>query len=235
MAFVTLTYTNDFLPRNEFGRQSLRKRDIQLFIKRVRKKHSSLTDEKFKYYCVGEYGSHTFRPHYHIMFFNLHRICLDNLQDYWSKEGHPIGIVHSRPVNGARIHYITKYHVNYDPQKTKGFGVEKEFAIMSKGLGKGYVERTGSWNLNSGKKYVMNGGFKQAMPRYIREKLWPDDSKIWKEIQTASVIKDSDTKYAEEVERLMKEGYKFPTEEIDHRNITESDKIQQEPKRKDQI
>ena len=45
------------------------KRDVQLFLKRVRKHLTKYTDEKIRYYIVSEYGPKTFRPHYHGLFF----------------------------------------------------------------------------------------------------------------------------------------------------------------------
>ena len=43
----------------------LSKRDLQLFIKRLRKKLSKY--EAIRYYAVGEYGPVHFRPHYHLL------------------------------------------------------------------------------------------------------------------------------------------------------------------------
>lgn len=45
----------------------LRKRDLQLFMKRLRKNLTKYTDEKIRYYAVGEYGPVHFRPHYHLL------------------------------------------------------------------------------------------------------------------------------------------------------------------------
>lgn len=59
--FVTLTYDDAHLPSN----MSLNHRDFQLFLKRLRK----LTP--IRYYMCGEYGSMTFRPHYHVCLFNV--------------------------------------------------------------------------------------------------------------------------------------------------------------------
>lgn len=42
------------------------KREIQLFLKRLRKLLKRYTDEKIRYYVVGEYGPVTFRGHYHL-------------------------------------------------------------------------------------------------------------------------------------------------------------------------
>ena len=45
------------------------KRDVQLFVKRLRKNLKKYTDEKIRYYAVSEYGPKTFRPHYHLLVF----------------------------------------------------------------------------------------------------------------------------------------------------------------------
>lgn len=62
--FVTLTYDNDHLPLYN----SLSKRDLQLFFKRLRK---HFPDVKIRYFACGEYGEQFQRPHYHAIIFNL--------------------------------------------------------------------------------------------------------------------------------------------------------------------
>lgn len=63
-SFVTLTYDDDHLPPGG----TLVKRDVQLFLKRLRKRFSGQT---IRFYMCGEYGELRSRPHYHIIFFNL--------------------------------------------------------------------------------------------------------------------------------------------------------------------
>ena len=46
--FLTLTYDDDHLKRNHYGIETLDKRDITLFLKKLRKNIS------YKYFCVGE-------------------------------------------------------------------------------------------------------------------------------------------------------------------------------------
>lgn len=77
--FITLTYEDDHMV---YGARSptLVKADLQLFFKRLRKR---LIDSKLKYYAIGEYGTNTYRPHYHIILFGLdhshvHRGILEN-------------------------------------------------------------------------------------------------------------------------------------------------------------
>lgn len=57
--FLTLTYKDNPV--------SLKKKDFQLFMKRLRKKLSPL---KIRYFACGEYGKKGKRPHYHAIIFN---------------------------------------------------------------------------------------------------------------------------------------------------------------------
>lgn len=81
--FVTLTYNDWHVPLSQYEvqgeiqtAQSLRKRDFQLFMKRLRK---AFPDQKIRFFAAGEYGSHTYRPHYHAILFGLK---LDDLETY---------------------------------------------------------------------------------------------------------------------------------------------------------
>lgn len=62
--FLTLTYAPEFLPADG----SLVKRDLQLFIKRLRKAFSGV---KIRYFACGEYGEKFARPHYHLILFGF--------------------------------------------------------------------------------------------------------------------------------------------------------------------
>lgn len=73
--FVTLTYDNDHIPTvvgrssdsgGSFVHLTLCRRDVQLFLKRLRKMLSPCT---IRFFGCGEYGSRTFRPHYHLILF----------------------------------------------------------------------------------------------------------------------------------------------------------------------
>lgn len=107
--FVTLTYSDDKLPKN----LSLNRRDPQLFLKKLRKHHS------VRYYGCGEYGDISQRPHYHLALFGYpnclrgktfhsktHKCCdvCDFLRDTWN-----LGNVHLDELNPTTAHYITGY------------------------------------------------------------------------------------------------------------------------------
>lgn len=68
----TLTYREDKLP-SVLGVPCFKKKDVQIFIKRLRddlKAKYKIKRDAFRYLVVGEYGGKFRRPHYHIIFFN---------------------------------------------------------------------------------------------------------------------------------------------------------------------
>lgn len=77
--FLTLTYDPEHLPlvtcTDKQVRGNLRQKDMQDFLKRIRKKFS---DRKLRYFYSGEYGDQTFRPHYHMIMYGC---TLDDFPD----------------------------------------------------------------------------------------------------------------------------------------------------------
>ncbi len=70
--FVTLTYDDKHLPLSELGVATLRKKDMQDFMKRLRRKYDYGKDHiGIRFFGAGEYGERTYRPHYHLLLFNL--------------------------------------------------------------------------------------------------------------------------------------------------------------------
>lgn len=105
--FMTLTYADENLRFvTDDGvcvdKPTLSKRDFQLFMKKLR--HD---EERLRYYAVGEYGSETNRPHYHLLLFNFSQPGLLKVHRTWQ-----LGGVMVDAVNDARLHYMTKYHMN---------------------------------------------------------------------------------------------------------------------------
>lgn len=57
--FTTLTYSDDNVKDLDYS-------DVQTFLKRYRKRRPS---QSIRFFCVGEYGSQTARPHWHLLLF----------------------------------------------------------------------------------------------------------------------------------------------------------------------
>lgn len=79
-AFITLTYSDEHLPKNS----SLVKRDTQKFIKNLRN-----LGLKFRFFLCGEYGDKTQRPHYHAVILG-HGFHSDKKHSSDSKSGYPL-------------------------------------------------------------------------------------------------------------------------------------------------
>jgi len=161
--FLTLTYSTLHLPILENGTNTLVKKDLQLFFKRLRKRNRN----QLKYYAVGEYGGTTQRAHYHMILFNAD---LKTISPSWD-----LGEIHYGEVSEASIRYVLNY---IEKKKTIAdlFGRQAEFSLMSKGLGSNYLKSSiQKWHkadlLN--RAYLPDkGGKKIHMPRYYKEKLY---------------------------------------------------------------
>lgn len=153
--FVTLTYANPHLVWNN-GVSQLCKRHVQLWLKKVRR-----SGAKVRYFAVGEYGSKTFRPHYHVLLFG--DVPEEVLRSSWS-----FGHVHIGQVTEASVMYCLGYTIHGAKK-----GNRRPFTLMSKGLGKSYINRaTIGWHKEGWKNYVMIYNEKRALPRYYKRKIF---------------------------------------------------------------
>lgn len=170
--FVTLTYDPLFVPLTNSNLQTLKKRDVQLYIKRLRK---LLGHNQLKYFAVGEYGTTTHRPHYHIILFN----CDDDasISKAWELNKTPLGNIHiGTDISNGAIPYTLKYM--YKKGLVPAFSDDDrlpEFRLMSQKLGLKYLSKDViKWHLTkpNERMYVRTqSGLNVAMPRYFREKL----------------------------------------------------------------
>jgi len=174
--FVTLTYNTEKVPITQNGFMNLDKADVQKFMKRLRK----LSNQKLKYYVCGEYGTKRMRPHYHLIIFNADK---EKVELAWTLDRRPLGQIYIGDVNEASIGYTLKYmtkkgkipiHQNDDRQK--------EFSLMSKGLGSNYLtKKMVKWHKNNIEERMycnIKGNKKIAMPRYYKDKIYSDFEKI---------------------------------------------------------
>lgn len=160
--FLTLTYHPKFVKRVPGGRLSLRFRDVQLFIKTLRKKKFYV-----KYICVGEYGAETLRPHYHML---LWTDCSpETLERLWFR-----GQIHFGRLTMASAMYTLKYIIQ--PKQKSEDGLEKTRAQFSKGLGLGYLTTSvydyHTMDYDNPVLFSVIDGRKVALPRYYRTKIF---------------------------------------------------------------
>lgn len=162
--FVTLTYDPKHMPSDG----SLDVRHLQLYLKRLRKLDGT---NKIRYYAVGEYGSKSGRPHYHVLLFNASE---EHARSAWRDiKKRPIGLVHIGRVTPASVAYCTKYIVQPELNME---GKKKAFATMSRAYGIGGKYLTDlmvEWHRADDKNFVLHpGNIKGRLPRFYREKIW---------------------------------------------------------------
>ena len=148
-SFLTLTYSDRNLPTHN----SLRKKDLQDFFKRLR----FFSEKKLRYYACGEYGTQTLRPHYHICLFG-EDFASDRKLYKKTREGFPLfnsqSLSDRWPFGHAVIGDLTfetaAYTARYVTKKITGdkasehYGLrEPEFSIMSRrpGIGTDWAKK----------------------------------------------------------------------------------------------
>lgn len=174
--FLTLTYDEKHVRRVGAGRLSLRFRDVQLYIKRFRKAKYYV-----KYVCVGEYGSETQRPHYHMLLWTDAPVQF--IQDNWksSKDDSRLGVVHFGRLTMASAMYTMKYIIQ-PKVRDMDFNIpiserrEKTRAQFSKGLGISYLTAAvydyHTEDYDNPVMFSVVDGRKVALPRYYKSKIF---------------------------------------------------------------
>ncbi len=106
--FITLTYDDYHLPRKDINSwvvPVLYPRDLTLFLKRLLKQ----LGHKYRYFAVGEYGTKSWRPHYHAILFGVSLVELDH-KDLLSKTW-GMGFTQMAESTVKRIKYVAHYTV----------------------------------------------------------------------------------------------------------------------------
>lgn len=86
----------------------LRKRDLQLFFKRLRKYYAKITDSKLRYFACGEYGPVHYRPHFHILLYFDDKRILQVLEQALLSSW-PLGRVDASLSRGNCSSYVSSY------------------------------------------------------------------------------------------------------------------------------
>lgn len=181
--FVTLTYDDDHLPPGS----TLVKKDFQMFLKRLR---YFIEPRQIKYFACGEYGSETLRPHYHAIIFGLSNLDEPIISKAWT-----LGYNYVGSVTNDSINYVSGYiQKKLDGPMAKAvYGSAKliPFQLMSKGLGKQYVEKNREQLLQ--KIGLTVKGEEVSLPRYYKKIL---------EVPT-EVLYEKSLKHGENVKKIL--------------------------------
>ena len=192
-SFLTLTFNNDHMPCD----RSISVRDIQLFMKRLRKKYGN----NIRFFACGEYGEPELitdgnlgRPHYHLLMFGLdfgdkypweqRRGNLlyrsESLEQLWPFGFSTIGSLTTQSA-GYVARYILKkvtgevaddHYVWQDPDDDEIFWRQPEFVTMSRmpGLGDTWLKEyaySDAWNQD----FVVLDNRKYPVPRFYQKRL----------------------------------------------------------------
>ena len=141
---VTLTYNDRSLPPG----RTLVHRDVQLFMKRLRKSftHRRHGRKKLRILGCGEYGDDVGkRPHYHLIIYGIslfdvpdlkyHKVSnkgipiylSEFIQEHWTKDGEPMGYTPVQDVTPGGIKYVA----GYVTKKLRGKARKNEFALTN--------------------------------------------------------------------------------------------------------
>lgn len=235
---VTLTYDTEHLPDGPMTQHildqdtgeligkthsTLEPRDVQLFLKRLRKKFG----EGIRFFMCGEYGSQKERPHYHMILFNI------NLPDveYIGKNKAGNSIWKSKTIDelwGKGLTVVGNvdwefcaYTARYIMKKQKGPGAEDyykenglypEFVRMSRkpGIAMKYYQEHKDEIYEVDKLYLENKkGVQEVKPARYYDKLYdieyPDEMKR---------IKENRRKLAEEAQAVQLSRTTLTREEL---------------------
>lgn len=205
--FLTLTYDDQNVPQD----YSLKLRDWQLFMKRLRKRSGA----RLRFFAAGEYGDQLGRPHYHALLFGydfadkqLFRTTPRGDRVYTSellRELWPVGLHELGNVTFKSAAYTARYvikktngdraadHYNrVSPVDGQTYNVAPEFAVMSRrpGVGTEWFRRFKGDAFPS--DFLIVDGRKIKPPKFYLTKLSEDEQKPVKRTRARQSLKQRD-------------------------------------------
>lgn len=185
--FVTLTYDDNYVPVGKKGLLTLVPQDVSAFMKRLRERWLRVHNEpEIRFFGAGEYGSTTYRPHYHLLLFGLEIYDLV----YWSRgtDDNPLytsneleGVWQKGRVIVGEFSWSTAaYTARYCMKKLKGkeskgyerAGISPEFTRMSRrpGIGMNFYVQNYEQILQRD-SYMLVNGRTASPPRLFLDKM----------------------------------------------------------------
>ena len=200
--FLTLTYNDENLPPD----RSLEHRHVQLFLKRLRK---SLGSKKIKYFCAGEYGDTYQRPHYHLIVFGHNfsdRVRHSRTESgHWLFQSDDLDALWRRGFSliGDVTYESAQYCAKYCLKKVTGKAAEAhyngrkpDYAVMSNGIGKSFVEEFNREVYPSDE--VIHDGSALKVPRYYDKLMEEIDAEKLAEVKKRRRARERDWKESTE-------------------------------------
>lgn len=184
-SFITLTYNEDNLPK-----EGVVKKHVQDFFKRLRSRlvESSSSPARISYLACGEYGSRTFRPHYHAIIFGW---CPEDLKYFFTDSNSGCKVYKSSFLDSVWKHgfttvgedvsyeccnYVARYVVKkqiQEEQNVKFFEQRNKSFILSSrrpAIGLESLKRLGR-QIVFQDEIVIPGRLTSKPPRYFDKKL----------------------------------------------------------------
>lgn len=205
--FCTLTYDNENIVDVNHGIMpgTLVKEHFQKFMKRLREDQDrNENHNRIRFYGCGEYGSTSFRPHYHVILFGI-RFCSEGLKEWIpSKSGKPQwrsnylegiwkkGLVTVSPMSWDTAAYTARYTLKkafkeYSKELYISNGLEPEFVLMSRrpGIGSDYYEdhKSEIYEYDQVVLRSPDGGRKAKPPRFFDKRLEMEDPILYNQIK----------------------------------------------------
>ena len=196
--FLTITYDDEHVPHSSYVQPetgeirdilTLSPRDFTLFMKRLRYYYFEKYKKELRFFACGEYGSSTFRPHYHAIVFNLD---LDDLKEVKkSRSGFPLyqsdlvdkawdkGYVllsdNNWQTSAYTARYIMKKQKGDDADFYDEYNVEPEFVRMSRmpGIARQYYDDHKK-DIYKNDEIILNDGMTVKPPKYFDD-LYADE------------------------------------------------------------
>lgn len=223
--FLTLTYGDDYLPKNN----SLNPSHLKTFFKDLRSRLDYYGKEKIKFFAVGEYGfkgKRGINPHYHAALFGGPFSCFGSddqrNEEEPSRSGGlqfshgditavwPFGIHRYSELTFESAAYVARYCL----KKVKGAAAEDyyggrvpEFQRCSKGMGKGHFQ---DWKMDiyPGDQVVFPGRGEFLPPPYFDRLLEKVDPQLYQDVKRKRAEaheKMTSPEWFERVERRYRE------------------------------
>ena len=194
--FITLTYNDENLPISQsidnetgeyFENSTLKPKELQDFLKRLRDHQERDFDKKIRFFACGEYGDQSARRHYHAIIFGLqipdlktYKISANKdmiytseyLEKIWGKGFVTVGEVTTESAAYVR-RYIMKKQKGFLAEDYKVLKIEPEFTRMSRrpGIGREYYEANKEmFKLDEVFIKKKNGTIKLKPARYYEKK-----------------------------------------------------------------